>query len=85
MKNFLLNTKVHKTFLPIALVCILPLWLTLLRKGTPSLPLYIIGGIGFFFFILDRIFKPRELERAEKRRLKTEAQYNAMRNNNTED
>ena len=85
MKKFLLNTKVHKAFLPLALVCILPLWLTLLNKITPPLPVYIIGGFGFFFFLLDRIFKPRELERAEKRRLKTEAQYNSIRNKNTEE
>jgi len=84
MKKFLLNTKAHKIFLPISLVCILPLWLILLNDGTPSLPIYILAGIGFISFLLDRIFKPRELERAEKRRQKTEEKYNSMYKNTEE-
>jgi len=82
MRNFLENRKLHKIFLPISLVCILPIWLILLKGGTPSLPIYIVAGIGMVSFILDRILKPRELERAEKRRQKTEAQINRI---NTEE
>jgi len=82
MKKFLENRKLHKIFLPIALVCILPIWLILLRGGTPSLPIYIIAGIGMVSFLMDRILKPRELERAEKRRLETEAKINSI---NTEE
>lgn len=85
MKKFLENRKAHKIFLPLALVCILPIWLILLNGGTPSVPIYIIAGLGFIFFIIDRILKPRELERAEKRRLKTEQRYNASISKNTEE
>ena len=85
MKAFLENRKAHKIFLPLALVCILPIWLILLNGGTPSVPVYIIAGLGFIFFLIDRILKPRELERAEKRRLKTEQRIKAAEHKNTEE
>lgn len=67
MRRFLLNRRVQKLFLPLALTCIVPIWV-LLKQGAAglSLPVYLLAGLGAALFLLDRIFKPWELERAER-------------------
>lgn len=67
MKRFLKKRKVQKLYLPLAFVCIIPLW-TLLRQGNAAISAaaYLLAGLGALFFLLDRIFKPWETARAEK-------------------
>lgn len=66
MKKYLLNRKIQKLFLPVAFVCILPLWFLLVR-GSAHVPgtVYALGALAALSFILDRFFKPWETERAE--------------------
>jgi hypothetical protein len=68
MKKYLLSRKIQKLFLPIAFVCLLPLWFLLVRNSS-HIPaaVYALGGIAALSFILDRFFKPWETERAESR------------------
>jgi hypothetical protein len=75
--KFLLNRRVQKWFMPLAGVCVFPLWLTLLRGGTPPTITYVLGALGAVFLLLDRLFKPWELERAERRRQEEEARTQA--------
>ena len=65
MKTFLMQRRIQKAFMPIAFILILPLWLVIREGGdlTMVAPLAILGA---GFFILDRIFKPWDLDRAEK-------------------
>lgn len=66
VKKYLLNRKIQKLFLPIAFVCILPLWV-LLARDSAHVPgaVYALGALAALAFILDRFFKPWETERAE--------------------
>ena len=66
MKKFFLQRKVQKSFLMLAFVCLIPMWL-MLNQGVEDIPtgVYILGALAAVFFILDRLFKPWETERAE--------------------
>ena len=66
MKKFFLQRKVQKSFLMLAFVCLIPMWL-MLNQGVEDIPtgVYILGALAAVFFILDRFFKPWETERAE--------------------
>ena len=72
MKKYLLNRKVQKFFLPASAVCLFPLWLTLLQKKEVPLLVAVLGILAVVFFVLDRFFKPWELERAEAKMKKTQ-------------
>ena len=72
MKEFLMNRKVQMAYFPIAFVCILIVWI-LAERGIQGSYTYILLGIGVFFFILDRIFKPWKLRRLERRQREKEA------------
>jgi len=80
MKNFLLNRKVQKLFLPASFVCLFPLWLLLIR-GAGNIPtaVYGLGILAAIFFILDRFFKPWEMERAEARMKKSQQAMEAQK------
>ena len=67
MKKLLENRKLQKLFLPLALLCIIPVWVMLRNGAQPGVPVYCLAALGVLFFLLDRIFKPRELERAERK------------------
>ncbi|MEA5058493.1 hypothetical protein SDC9_186675 [bioreactor metagenome] len=73
MKRFLLNRRVQKAFLPLAMLCLIPIWL-LLRQGAGSISpaVYVLGALGALLFLLDRFFKPWELTRAEQQRRRDE-------------
>ena len=76
MRKLLENKKVQKSFLPLAFVCILIVW-CVSKWGNPFHPLcYITIALGVIFFILDRQLKPREHERAERKRAKLEQELN---------
>ena len=66
MKKFFLQRKVQKSFLMLAFVCLIPMWL-MLNQGVEDIPtgVYILGALSAVFFILARLFKPWETERAE--------------------
>lgn len=67
MKKLLSKRKIQKIFLPISFFCIIPLWL-LLKKGVSQIPpiAYVFAVIAAISFWLDRLFKPWDVERAEK-------------------
>ena len=69
MKKILSNPKVQKCFLPLAFLCIFPIWLMLLRKAE-QIPaaLYVLAALSVIFLCLDRILKPWDRERAEQMR-----------------
>ena len=64
--NILKARKIQKAFLPLAAFCIIPVWFILRQGNTPSFGVYFLSLLGFLFFLLDRILKPWEMERAEK-------------------
>lgn len=64
--NIFKSRALQKTFLPLAAFCIIPIWFILRQGSTPSLGVYLLSLLGFIFFLLDRILKPWELDRAEK-------------------
>jgi len=76
LQRFLENRKLQKLLLPVALVCILPIWL-MLRKGITPIPVivYVLGAVAAVCFIADRILKPYELERAEKQEAESRRIY----------
>ena len=67
MKRLLENRHLQKSFLPLAFLCIFPVWFLLRRGTSPAMPLlYILIGLAVVFLVLDRIFKPWENSRAEE-------------------
>ena len=76
LMNKFKSRSLQKMFLPLAAFCIIPIWL-ILRQGTsPSLGIYLLSLLGFIFFLLDRILKPWELDRAEKQLKKSNQNKN---------
>lgn len=69
MKKLISDPRIQKCFLPLSLVCILPLWLMLIRRAEhiPAIA-YVLAAAAFVLFCLDRILKPWDRERAEKMR-----------------
>jgi len=58
--------KIAKCLIPIALVCVLPLWYRLM-KGLEITPVYyVLCAIGAIAFFADRILKPWDMERAQQ-------------------
>ena len=75
MKNFLKNRRLQKFFLPLAFLCILPVWI-LLRRGISPVPpiLYVLIALAAALLLLDRLLKPWELDRLEKEEKKAKEQ-----------
>lgn len=69
MKKLLSNRTLQKCLLPVACVCLLPLWI-MLRKDVSPLPLVvkILGVLSAVIFILYLQLKPWQMERAERNR-----------------
>jgi hypothetical protein len=63
--TFFMQRRIQKAFIPLAFILILPLWF-IAREGTDLTMVAPLAFLGAVFFILDRIFKPWELDRAEK-------------------
>lgn len=65
MKKIFLNRKIQKLFLPLALVFVVPAWL-MVRSDASSPLVYPLLILAMVFFVLDRAFKPRTMEKLEK-------------------
>jgi len=79
IQKFLKDRKKQKFLILGAAICILPIWITVLRDNTPGIVHYILMGIGLLLFLLDRQLKPWELDNAERQRKKAEEQAAAMK------
>ena len=85
IRKFLKNRKYQKCLLPLSLIFILPVWLTLRKDVSPLPPvLYVSCALAFICFILDRILKPWDLERAEMREAQARQAYAESKENQAE-